>query len=240
MLVSILDDINDVHGTIEELEQFTKMIERWDTSMEDLPDYTKVWFEALFVSSSEIEEETTKEGRSYCVSYTKEAINLILLLTQSARCFNEDHVPTLEENRKNGVFSCTYPLLTVSSLCGMGKIASKEVFDWLFTHPKILASTSDLFRLIDDVASHEFEQERGHVASSVECCLKQHGVSKQDAHDELTKLVESDWKDINEKPLGVPEKDVLQVFLNFGRAADVFYSDYDAFTESRTMIKRFD
>ncbi|KAJ6980106.1 hypothetical protein NC653_028049 [Populus alba x Populus x berolinensis] len=95
--------------------------------MEDLPDYTKVWFEALFVSSSEIEEETTKEGRSYCVSYAKEAVNLILLLTQSARCFNEDHVPTLEENRKNGVFSCTYPLLTVSSLCGMGKIASKEV-----------------------------------------------------------------------------------------------------------------
>ncbi|KAJ6887010.1 hypothetical protein NC651_027379 [Populus alba x Populus x berolinensis] len=31
----------------------------------------------------------------------------------------------------------------------------------------------------------------------------------------------------------------LQVFLNFGRAANIFYSDYDAFTESRTMIKRF-
>nr|TKS18150.1 hypothetical protein D5086_0000006330 [Populus alba] len=29
MLVSVLDDINDVHGTIEELEQFTKMIERY-------------------------------------------------------------------------------------------------------------------------------------------------------------------------------------------------------------------
>ena len=29
MLVSILDDIYDVHGTIEELEQFTKMIERY-------------------------------------------------------------------------------------------------------------------------------------------------------------------------------------------------------------------
>ncbi|KAL9383197.1 hypothetical protein Peur_023520 [Populus x canadensis] len=119
---------------------------------------------------------------------------------------------------KNGVFSCTYPLLTVSSLCGMGKIVSKEVFDWLFTHPKILASTSDLFRLIDDVASHE------------------HGVSKQDAHDELTKLVESNPKEINMEPLGIPEK-FLQVFLNFARVADVFYSDYDAFTESRTMAK---
>lgn len=106
----------------------------------------------------------------------------------------------------------------------------------------------------------------------VECCLKQHGVSKQDAHDELTKLVESNskwcnligqilylffknyqleshkpqdhWRLktyiivnlINVEPLGVP-KNVLQVFLNFARVADVFYSDYDAFTESRTMAK---
>jgi len=49
-------------------------------------------------------------------------------------------------------------------------------------------------------------------------------------------LSESDWKDINEEPLGVPKK-VLQVFLNFARVADVFYSDYDAFTESITMAK---
>jgi len=49
-------------------------------------------------------------------------------------------------------------------------------------------------------------------------------------------LSESDWKDINEEPLGVPKK-VLQVFLNFDRVADVFYSDYDAFTESITMAK---
>jgi hypothetical protein len=49
-------------------------------------------------------------------------------------------------------------------------------------------------------------------------------------------LSESDRKDINEEPLGVPKK-VLQVFLNFARVADVFYSDYDAFTESITMAK---
>lgn len=91
-----------------------------------------------------------------CSSFTSQEKNQVRSYNIiEARCFNEDHVPTLEENRKNGVFSCTYPLLTVSSLCGMGKIASKEVFDWLFSHPKILASTSDLFRLIDDVASHE-------------------------------------------------------------------------------------
>jgi hypothetical protein len=155
-----------------------------------------------------------------CSSFTSQEKNQVRSYIIEAWCFNEDHVPTLEEYRKNRVFSCTYPLLTVSSLCGMGKIASKEVFDWLFTHPKILASTSDLFRLIDDVASHEVWNKlkkpvkivkrtkllsnlcsiRFYIAvwtrkrPCVECCMKQHGVSKQDAHDELTKLVESNPK----------------------------------------------
>ena len=31
----------------------------------------------------------------------------------------------------------------------------------------------------------QFEQKRGHVASGIECYMKQNGVSKQEAHDEF-------------------------------------------------------
>ncbi|KDP31569.1 hypothetical protein JCGZ_14794 [Jatropha curcas] len=73
-MLSVMDDIYDVHGTIEELELFTKVIESWDMSMKDqLPDYMKVYFEALLDFYSEIEEETTSEGRSFCIHYAKEA-----------------------------------------------------------------------------------------------------------------------------------------------------------------------
>ncbi|KAF2308720.1 hypothetical protein GH714_013958 [Hevea brasiliensis] len=44
-----------------------------------------------------------------------------------------------------------------------------------------------------------FEQSRGHVASAVECYIKQYGVSEQEACYELNKQVENAWKDINER-----------------------------------------
>ncbi|CAL1357934.1 unnamed protein product [Linum trigynum] len=54
---------------------------------------------------------------------------------------------------------------------------------------------------MDDIVSHEFEQERGRVASSVECYMKQYGVSKQEAHEGLNNLVEILWKYVNEDML---------------------------------------
>ncbi|KAK8712359.1 hypothetical protein V6N13_147599 [Hibiscus sabdariffa] len=42
-------------------------------------------------------------------------------------------------------------------------------------------------RLMDDVVSHKFEQERGHVSSAVECYMNQYGTSMQVAYEELFK-----------------------------------------------------
>jgi (-)-germacrene D synthase len=85
----------------------------------------------------------------------------------------------------------------------------------------------------------QFEQERGHVASAVECCMKQYGVSKKEAYDMLNKMVESDWKDINEellKPSTVPRQ-VLILMLNLARIIDVVYKDYDGYTEAKSATK---
>ena len=42
--------------------------------MEDLPDYMKLFFEALIGFFDEIEQETAKEGRPYCLHYSKEMV----------------------------------------------------------------------------------------------------------------------------------------------------------------------
>lgn len=78
-----------------------------------------------------------------------------------ARWFNSDYVPTLEEYISNGVISSTYPILITLSFCGMGEVASKDTFDWLFTEPKLLYAASGLARLIDDIRSHEVWQLKG-------------------------------------------------------------------------------
>ncbi|KDP31568.1 hypothetical protein JCGZ_14793 [Jatropha curcas] len=240
-MVCVMDDIYEVHGTIEELELFTKVIESWDISMKDqLPDYMKVYFEALLDFYSEIEEETTKEGRSFCIHYAKEAVKKqVGAYRTEARWFNNDYVPTFEEYISNAVISSTYPMLITLSFCAMGEVASKQVFDWLFTEPKLLYTASGLARLINDIMSHEFEQERGHVASAVECCMKQYGVSKQEAYEKLNKIVANMWKDLNEelmKEIDIP-KPILMCILNIVRVMDVVYKDEDSYTHSNTSLK---
>ena len=87
----------------------------------------------------------------------------------------------------------------------------------------------------------QFEQERGHVASAVECFVKQHGVGEQEAEEELRKLVVDAWKDINEEclqPTAVPMQLLLRI-LNLTRVIDVLYTDKDNYTHAGTKLKSF-
>lgn len=87
----------------------------------------------------------------------------------------------------------------------------------------------------------KFEQERGHVASAVECYMKQHGVSEEKACDELNKKVEDAWKDINEELVirptsGVPGA-VLERILNLARVMDFLYKEGDGYTHVGNVAK---
>ncbi|KAJ7950498.1 Isoprene synthase [Quillaja saponaria] len=54
-VLTVIDDIYDVHGTLEELELFTNAIERWvRNAMDNLPNYMKICFFALNNFENEI------------------------------------------------------------------------------------------------------------------------------------------------------------------------------------------
>ena len=78
----------------------------------------------------------------------------------------------------------------------------------------------------------QFEQERGHSPSAVECYMKQHGVSEQVVHDEFDRQVANAWKDINEeciRPTVVPMP-LLMHCLNLTQVVDVIYKEGDNYT----------
>ncbi|TYG96185.1 hypothetical protein ES288_A11G328400v1 [Gossypium darwinii] len=65
-LLSILDDIYDAYGIYEELEIFTRAIQRWDTNCVDLlPDYMKLWHSETLNVYKDMEDLMSKEGKSY-------------------------------------------------------------------------------------------------------------------------------------------------------------------------------
>ncbi|CAN1328931.1 Probable terpene synthase 3 [Linum perenne] len=243
---TVLDDTYDNYGTFEELELFTSKCARWDTYTDDLDMSMKYVYEAVMDLNEEIGVITSKEGRPYCLEYAKRAltINLTAYLDEQ-RWHVNGIVPSLEEYRH--LFSINTFCLAVftTAICGMGELlAPKQVFDWLFADPKILFATTDQCRLLDDIATNEREQERGHGPSSVQIYMKQFGVTKEEAIDALYGYIDDDWRTINEemmmlmnRPTVIPNE-FLAVFLGNAQIMETLYRDtVDSYTFSDTLTK---
>ncbi|KAL6315896.1 hypothetical protein AAG906_013240 [Vitis piasezkii] len=209
-LITTVDDIFDAYGTFEELELFTEAIERWDiNSIDQFPEYLKPCYQAVLDVYKEIEEMENTE-RSYCVHHTKDAIkSLFQANLVQAKWFHGKYIPTIEEYM--GIAMVTVGVPT----------ATKEVFDWVQQNPKIVRAASTVMRLMDDMASHKFEQERGHNASSIECYMKQHGVSEQQASQSSSQFcsirrcdVQGGHKDMFSHPEEVMKNDISMLLMD--------------------------
>ncbi|KAK9133654.1 hypothetical protein Scep_013182 [Stephania cephalantha] len=242
--ISVVDDIYDVYGTFEELKLFTDAFERWDvSSINQLPEYMKISYQATLDEYEKMEELMHKKGCSYPMHYAKEAMkDLARAYLVEAKWYHERHVPKLEEYSSNGLVSSSYYLLSAASLVGMGKIASMEAFEWLRTAPKPLRASCLIGRLINDIGSHEFEQKRGHVASAVECYMEEYGASEREACREIYKMTEEAWKDINEGCFAPGTSTIPRLLLmpivNLTRLVFVVYKyEEDTYTHSDTRLK---
>ncbi|KAF8026082.1 hypothetical protein BT93_F2790 [Corymbia citriodora subsp. variegata] len=245
VVLSILDDIYDVYGTLEELELFTEAVERWDVdAKEGLPKYMQVFYKTLLDFYDEIGNELTRKGRSYRLFYAKEAMKIqVRAYLAETKWFHQNHVPMMEEYMPVALTSIGSQLTFVTAFLGMGDIATKDAFDWLLSSdPKIVKASQVIGRLMNDIAGHKFEQERGHVASSVECFMKQYRVTEEEAKQELCKQVANAWKDINEElrhPTAVPMVLLMRI-VNLARATHVVYEDgTDHYVNAATNFKEF-
>ncbi|XP_057414842.1 (-)-germacrene D synthase-like [Lotus japonicus] len=240
-MASVIDDVYDVYGTFEELQLFTEAIDRWDISCIDfLPEYMKICYKALLDVYKEIEQEMVKEGRAFSVDY---AINEMKRLVQAyfaeTKWYNSSYTPTLEEYMSVAQISSGYRMVTATAFVGMGSVAKEKAFQWLTNDPKIMNALTKITRLMDDIVSNELEQERGHVASAIECYMRQHHVTKQEATEELCRQVASAWKDINQECLDSTEipKPLITVIVNLTRVMEVLYKDGDGYTHSQGSTK---
>ncbi|XP_058220637.1 (-)-germacrene D synthase-like [Rhododendron vialii] len=244
-LISLIDDIYDAsNATIEELVLFTDAIQRWEaiSALDQLPDYMKIVYQQILDAFNIIDDEMTKEGRSYGVEYIKSGLkDLVGAYFTEAKWYHEGYVPSMDEHMAIALLSCGYQSVSTMSLIGMGELATKEAFDWVSSYPLIVHASSVVCRLMDDMAGHKHEQERGHLASSIECYMKQYGATEEKAVVEFQKRVTNAWKDMNSEclhPTPVPMP-LLQLPLNLARIIYVLYNGGDNYTHSGTKLKGF-
>ncbi|MED6198498.1 hypothetical protein PIB30_066826 [Stylosanthes scabra] len=189
----------------------------------------KVVFNAIAELCAEIESLTTEGGKSSLPSkYVKQAYFKVAeaYLVEAKWC-HESYIPTYDEYKTNGI-SAGYPLFTTAFIA-LGEFATKEILDWVSSYPKIIKAVSIIGRLTNDTASHKFEQQRKHVASAVECCMRQYGITQEEAYEFINNDINNCWKDINEEYLKLDyiPRPVLDCIVNLARISELLYASFE-------------
>ncbi|TYK00862.1 putative terpene synthase 2 isoform X1 [Cucumis melo var. makuwa] len=241
-LITLIDDMYDCYGTLEELQLFTNTIGRWDMNcIEELPNYMKVLYEAILkIYEGTIQDMCMDNNIPYAFDYAKEGIiRQCKLYMVEAKWFNEDYVPTIEEYMK--VSATSIGLYAVASIAflSIGNIVSEEIFQWVQGNPMLHKASEVASRLVNDIVSHKFGQERCHVTCSIECYMEQYGVSKEVAIAELKKQVDEARKEIIEDYIkrGKFPRVIHDYGPNFARVTDFYYKERDGFTFANTETK---
>ncbi|KAG6467830.1 hypothetical protein ZIOFF_072394 [Zingiber officinale] len=213
---------------------------RWEPqAVNHVPEYLKDFYLKLLATCKDFEDELEPHEK-YRIPYLQEEIKgLSRCYFQEVQWGAEGYVPSVEEHLTVSWKSTGYPAITCASYVGMVEDATKEAFEWVASFPKILKSSSIICRLMDDITSHELEQERDHVASTVESYMKEYGTNVKVAREKLRVMVERAWKDLNEECLRSTQvaRSLIEIILNLSRAMEDIHKYIDGYTNSNTRMK---
>ncbi|MCD7447966.1 Trehalose-6-P synthase/phosphatase complex subunit [Datura stramonium] len=199
VLIVVIDDIYDVYGTLDELELFTHAVERMELkAMDQLPDYMKICYLALFNTITEIAYEVLKDHEINALPYLKKSwADLCKSYLQEARWYHSGYKPSLEEYMDNAWMSIAVPVVLVNAFFFVTNPITKEALDSLSNYPDIIRLSATIIRLTDDLGTSSDESGRGDVSKSIQCYMNKKGASEEEARKHINFMIKETWKLIN-------------------------------------------
>ncbi|KAF7146392.1 hypothetical protein RHSIM_Rhsim04G0059400 [Rhododendron simsii] len=232
-LITTIDDVYDVYGSLDELELFTAAVHRWDIeAVETLPDYMKLCFLALYNTTNEMGYDILKQKGVNIIPHLKRAWADICktFLMEAKWCSNRE-TPTFKAYLDNALVSVSGVLILVHVYFLLTETITKEALECLEKklHPLVECS-SLIFRFSNDLATSKDELERGEFANSILCYMCETGVSEQEARKHISSLIEEAWKKMNKERVAVDspfEKPFIETAFNLARIAQCTYQNGD-------------
>ncbi|OMO55881.1 hypothetical protein CCACVL1_26937 [Corchorus capsularis] len=229
-LITTIDDVYDVYGTLDELELFTQAVERWEiNSMDPLPEYMKICFLALFNSVNIMAYDTLKEKGFDSLHFLKKAwANLCKSYLLEAKWYYSGYTPTLQEYLDNAWISISAPLILTHAYLATNS-TRKECLECFDEYSNIIYCSSMILRLADDLGTSSDEIKRGDVPKSIQCYMHETGSSEEEARKHIRKLIDATWKKMNEDRIAHPPSShtFVQIALNLARMAQCMYQHGD-------------
>ncbi|XP_073365613.1 tau-cadinol synthase-like [Aegilops tauschii subsp. strangulata] len=199
VLLTLLDDTFDMHATLEEGRKLNEAIQRWEESaVLLLPEYLKKYYVRLMNTFTEIELEL-KPDHNYRVAYSRKALQTLCRhYQQESEWFHSSYIPSFDDHLKCSLISSGIPMLSISSIVGMGDEATKEAFEWAGGCTDAVQACTVVGRLMNDITSFKRGKNKLDVASSVDSYINQYHVTSEVALATLDNLVQDAWKTSNQ------------------------------------------
>jgi len=226
-LVTTIDDVYDVYGTLDELEIFTNAVERWDISaMEQLPDYMKICFLALLNSINEMGYETLKEQGVHIIPHLQKSWeDLCKCYLVEAKWYYNGYKPTFEEYMKNAWISISAPAILTHAYFLCTNPITPEGSECSTKYPSIFQWSGTILRLADDLGTSPDEMKRGDNPKSIQCYMYETGASEEDACKYIKYLIGETWKKMNEDRFAdspFPQT-LVEIAMNLARMSQCMY-----------------
>ncbi|KAK2650650.1 hypothetical protein Ddye_018139 [Dipteronia dyeriana] len=233
-VLTAIDDMYDVYGSPEELELFTNAVKRWDVrAMEDLPDYMKICYFAMFNFANDLAFDVLKHHSLNVMSEIRtQWTNLCGSYMVEARWFSRGYTPTVKEYLENGWISVGGPAAIVHAylLQLQGCNLTNNSLDCLKHGSDLIYWSSIITRLADDLGTSTNEIKRGDVAKTIQCYMNEEGMSEEEARDRINGLICNSWNKVNEikikKNKDLP-KSMVKMCLNMARTAQCIFQHGD-------------
>ncbi|RLN23652.1 hypothetical protein C2845_PM07G29830 [Panicum miliaceum] len=144
---------------------------------------------------------------------------------QETKWFDENHVPGFKEHVDVTLMSTGVAFLFFVALMAAGQVVSKEAFEWAYSVPDMVRASGEMGRFLNDIASYKRRKNMKDVASTVECYMKEHGATGEEAVMAIGRMVEQAWRRINRAYMEMDRtvEPAARLLLGMTRMLEIYY-----------------
>ncbi|KAF2320390.1 hypothetical protein GH714_027368 [Hevea brasiliensis] len=242
VLATAVDDFFDFAGSMEELLNLIDLIERWDqhSTIDYKSKEVEILFGAIYGTTNELAAKASiQQGRCIKRQLIDIWINFLKANLKEAEWARNKTIPTINEYLSNGYISFGLGPIILISLYFLEplseEVVTSEEYKNLFMHTSLIA------RLINDRVTVEREGAQGKLNSvSLQVVLSGGAVTKEDAQEEVKRLIESHRRELLRMVLQTEESTVPKVckdlFWRMNKVLHLFYMSGDGFSSPSKMV----
>ncbi|KAL6330552.1 hypothetical protein AAG906_040483 [Vitis piasezkii] len=208
-ILTAIDDMYDIYGSPDELRRFTDAVNRWDTgALVDLPDYMKICYLAMYNFANEMAYDALRDHDLYILPYLK----------------------------SQWLNLCTSYSMEAQWFYNGYKPSIDEYLSNAWTSVGGPAAMVHAYFLMGCATKGNLNN--CDVAKSIQCYMIEERISKEQARDQVEKLIGYSWKKLNEASTdsSLP-KSLINSSLNMARSAQCIFQFGDGIGTSIGVTK---